>query len=597
MRKQVYIQGLVLILLSCWNISKAQPATDSIYQQLSSLPAAEKVAQINDRFYELYSLDFEFAKKLGTEALEISRSAGWTKWQAASLKNLGIVNYLQGNHEQALQHYQEAQSLFEQLNDPTGLCSVLNEMGVFFSRRGQFDRSKEILQKAGELCHSAGDSIGWSNAMDNLGLAYMRMGEFGPAERQFQQVLALRERLQDSLGLSYVLNNLASIAIEQDKIDTAMAFIQRSTQLREALNDRQGVAININNMGEAWLRAGNPQAAIGYFKESLERSRELAFVDLERHILEMLAQSYEQAGDAGAALDWLRQSHLLKDSLYNQRNAATIAEMQEKYESEKREKELSRKALELRKRDTWLALALLGILSLVAFLLLMRRQHRQKQAQLKRESALKASLAEQETANRLQQERLRISRDLHDHLGAELSVIRSGIATQLYHKDQPVDTTALQRISDNTRKAMDELRETIWAIRGDGDNVQRLAEKLQDFAGRFEQLNIQVQHDEAIADLTLSPGQSLNLYRIFQEAIHNAAKHAPDAPATLHFQYNGHGLQITFSDHGAGFDVQQNSRGYGLANMQQRATEIDADFELESGEQGTTVRVKMRSET
>lgn len=584
-----------VLVLFCFPYLCAQTGAnlDSVYNSITQLADDARVERINRDFYQLYSLDFSLADRLATEALAICRREGWEKDAAITLKNLGVVKFLQGNYEAALAAYQESLEIFSRLRDESGQCSVCNELGVFFSKRQEYDRSIAFLNRATEHCKTVKDSVGWSNAMDNRGVVFMRMGKLGEAEELFREVIELRNEIGDTLGLSYVYNNLSAVAAELKNVEQAARYLQLSTDLREKLNDRQGVAININNMGELLLTAGKASQAIPFFRQSLEKSQALKFTDLERHTMEMLARAYEETEDYAEALNWKNRSYRLKDSLFNLERSAQIAEMQEKYEAEKKEKELRQQQLVLRKRNMALVVSSIAVLSLATILILVIRQYRARQRQLRKEARLRESLLVRENENHIQQERLRISRDLHDHLGAELSLIRSGIARQLYHPEQLVDRAALESVSQNTQKAMEELRETIWAIRGDSGTIQDLAEKMLDFSGRFEDITVDLDLEGPLAEIPLSPGQSLTLYRIFQEAIHNAAKYAPGAHLKLQFARESHQLRITFSDNGPGFDTTKPATGYGLGNMKHRAGEIGADFDLKSGPEGTTIFLEM----
>jgi signal transduction histidine kinase/Flp pilus assembly protein TadD len=574
-------------------LARSAAETDSLYSSIVQLEDAARVDRTNRDFYQLYSTDFKLAERLATEALAICREHQWELKAAETLKNLGIVKYLQGNYEEALAAYQEALEIFSRLEDPGGQCRVCNELGVFFSRREEYDRSISFLEQAARFCLATPDSIGWSNALDNRGMVHLKRGELETAEQLFREVVKLRKSLGDTLGLTYVYNNLAAVATEKENVEEGIRYLQLSTALREQLNDRQGVAVNINNIGEIHLAAGKPDQAIPYFRQSLRQSSALKFKDLERHTMEMLAQAYEQTGDYAQALHWKNRSYQLKDSLFNLERSAQIAEMQEKYETEKKEKELSQQKLVLRKRNMALLLTSLGVFSLGIILFLVVRQYRLRQQQLRREASLRENLLLQEGENRLQQERLRISRDLHDHLGAELSLIRSGIARQLFNPQKPVDRSGLETVNRNAKKAMEELRETIWAIRGEGGSVRDLAEKLIDFSGRFENTRLDLILADPVSELSISPGQSLALYRIFQEAIHNSVKYAPEALLQLKFDRNAEMLRITFSDDGPGFNSGIPSEGYGLGNMRERAEEISASFELDSGPEGTTIVLEM----
>lgn len=573
----------------------AQPAVqaDSLLLALEKLPERERVVQANAQFYKLFSADFAKATALGEKVLAICRKARWKDQEALTLKNLGVVNYLQGNYEQALEYSQTALSVYEQLGDAAGQGAVYNELANFSKKRKEFDRVFEYLDRAYKLCKAAGDSLCLSTSMDNRGLALLEQGQFAAADSLFRQVLLLREALRDSVGLTYVYNNLAEVAIGQGNVEASLNYLGNSTEIRRRLGDRQGVAININNMGEVLLMTGSPENAIPFFEQSLKESRALNFNDLARHTMEMLAKAHKSTGNHELAFDWLSQSYALKDSLFDVKRSAQIAEMQEKYDSEKREKELVREQARVRQRTILLVFSggSLGLLSVI-FALAMR-QSRQRREQLLLESELREKLLLQESENELQQERLRISRDLHDHLGAELTLIRSALSRRAFLSEKPEEKTELNAIGDNARRAMEELRETVWAIGGEANTVENIALHLRDFASRFETAEIEVQwHPEAGA-LKLNSTQTLHLYRIAREAVNNALKYAPGSKVLVEFYAAAGVLMLEISDNGPGFGPPPHRQGYGLRNMRQRAEEIGGKCAIKSTEKGVSVSIAL----
>lgn len=573
----------------------AQPAVqaDSLFLALEKLPVRDRVEQANAQFYKLFSADFSKAAALGEQVLAICRKAGWKDQEALTLKNLGVVNYLQGNYKQALEYCQTALTIYEQLGDAAGQGAVYNELANFAKKRKEYDRVFEYLDRSYQLCEAAGDSLCLSTSMDNRGLALLEQGQFAAADTLFRQVLLLREALHDSVGLTYVFNNLAEAAIGLGNREASLNYLGSSTEIRRRLGDRQGVAININNMGEVLLMTGAPENAIPFFEQSLKESRALHFNDLARHTMEMLAKAHKSTGNHALAFDWLSQSYALKDSLFDAKRSAQIAEMQEKYESEKREKELVREQARVRQRTTLLAFSGTGLGLLSVIFLLAMRQSKARQKQLLREAELREKLLLQEAENELQRERLRISRDLHDHLGAELTLIRSALSRRAFLSEKPEEKMELNAIGDNARRAMEELRETVWAIGGEAHAVENIALHLRDFASRFEIAKIEVQWSAEAGKLKLNSTQTLHLYRIAREGVNNAVKYAPGSEIRVDFSATPEGLLLKISDDGPGFGPQPHRPGYGLRNMKQRAEEIGGACNIKSTAQGVTVAIAL----
>ena len=223
------------------------------------------------------------------------------------------------------------------------------------------------------------------------------------------------------------------------------------------------------------------------------------------------------------------------------------------------------------------------------------RQQKLKQARLKSEALLKQERAKAELRERMEAERLRISRDLHDHIGTQLTIIGTNIDKLAFKEKEAEKRNYLENISDHSRDTMHQLRETIWAMNVDGISIKMLVGKLQEFFRRANQGGKSMSIDNSCReDLTLSPNQTIALFRICQEAANNAIKYADFNTFNIHFWCVSNGLHLKISDDGKGTDLKDAGKGYGLSNMEQRAKEIGADFKLASSlGNGFTIEMKI----
>ncbi|MCK6639744.1 MAG: ATP-binding protein [Bacteroidia bacterium] len=202
---------------------------------------------------------------------------------------------------------------------------------------------------------------------------------------------------------------------------------------------------------------------------------------------------------------------------------------------------------------------------------------------------------------RLEKERIRISRDLHDHVGAQLSYVIAGLDHMTHHpeewKDEKMFRNRLEKLTVFGRDAMLTLRETIWAI----SSAKLTAE---DFADRFKQYvlrvmdmdpDISVEFDEKLViDAVLTPERSLCIFRICQEAFHNSLKHSGATGISITFESDQGHFCVTIEDNGKGFenDGATKEGHYGLVNMKTRAEEIGGKV-LISSESGKGTRVSL----
>jgi signal transduction histidine kinase len=200
----------------------------------------------------------------------------------------------------------------------------------------------------------------------------------------------------------------------------------------------------------------------------------------------------------------------------------------------------------------------------------------------------------------LQEDRLRISRDLHDNVGAHLSQIV--VALGSLERENGLNNTKLGALKRLSQTTIAQLRETIWTLHDDQINAADFSDKLIRYAARQAALNTQLKLTIIRPDIDdleaaiLAPLQALNLYRIAQEAINNAFKYANSTQITLQFDYQKTIFSLIIGDNGTGFDLEDllKQESYGLQNMRFRANEIKADFEINTTKtQGTSVKISI----
>ncbi len=194
---------------------------------------------------------------------------------------------------------------------------------------------------------------------------------------------------------------------------------------------------------------------------------------------------------------------------------------------------------------------------------------------------------------RLQLERERIARELHDNVGSQLTYLINKI-----DDDYPLLAVKeeAEKLSGFARGTMQELRETIWAL--DKKEVQ-----WDDLENKIRSLIRLYKNEKHHAELEwkinnqllppLNPLEALNIYRIIQEALNNAEKYSNAGQVKVSADQDNGQLCVEIKDNGKGFNKQQPENGYGIKNMKKRAEEMNGELLIESNPgKGTTVRLR-----
>jgi len=213
-------------------------------------------------------------------------------------------------------------------------------------------------------------------------------------------------------------------------------------------------------------------------------------------------------------------------------------------------------------------------------------------------------LRKMEILQQLNTERERISRELHDNIGSQLSYISSNIDWLVetpgsFSKEE--ETKRLAIVNDTAKSLITDLRETIWAMKKESIIIDELADKMKSFLQSQCLLHPQMEmivNENINYRYQFSPTEALNIFRICQEAIVNVMKHAHAEKIFLSIQSGvSEDFSFAITDNGRGFIRQGHYNGhFGLENMTHRASESGAELIINSEPgKGTAVVVVKHS--
>ncbi len=219
--------------------------------------------------------------------------------------------------------------------------------------------------------------------------------------------------------------------------------------------------------------------------------------------------------------------------------------------------------------------------------------------QIRSNMKLQALNRELETQQKIQKERERISRELHDNVGSQISNLITGIEISNLHvkkNQQDEALSLLENLDNDARGAMTDLRETIWLLDKDKVEFGIFLEHLNGYLKRQKRYlkNLEVEVKSTVdPQFVLNPARSLNLTRIIQEALNNTNKYAEASLFVIECGQKNNEISILLSDNGKGMDTNTEiGAGNGLINMRERAKLMEAEILIESKSgKGTTITV------
>ncbi len=242
------------------------------------------------------------------------------------------------------------------------------------------------------------------------------------------------------------------------------------------------------------------------------------------------------------------------------------------------------------------------LLELVFFLLgLVYKNKIELIEKVKMDEAIKQEADRQEYEKQIavlsaqQDERSRISADMHDELGSGVTAIRllSEIARQKT-KQQPVEE--ISRISYNANELMTKMNAIIWSMNPGNDTVNSLVAYIRSYASEYLDnfdMDYHINVPTDIPDTDVSGVKRRNIFLVLKESINNVMKHAKATQVEINIGFAGNTMLIEIADNGKGIDPEKlNQFGNGLKNMQRRMEGIGGSFSILNNN-GTTVKLEM----
>src|SRR5690606_304009 len=163
------------------------------------------------------------------------------------------------------------------------------------------------------------------------------------------------------------------------------------------------------------------------------------------------------------------------------------------------------------------------------------RQQKFKQERLLEENRLKDQVASEQLKNKVHEERLRISRDLHDNIGSQLTFLTSSMDNMKYMVKEDKITNKLTDLTTFTRSTISQLRDTIWAMNKGSITIEdlqgRLLNYIEDAKKTVDHVSFDFITSGNSTNVVFSSTHAVHLFRIAQESINNALKHA--MPSTI----------------------------------------------------------------
>jgi signal transduction histidine kinase len=538
--------------------------------------------------------NFFESEKLFKANLEAARKMNYKKGEGQSLSKLALIYYLLGQYDKSTEYHLYAIEIFQKNNFLLELADEYGEFGYQLKRR-DLPKANFYMQTAISIVEQIEDKgLITSKLYDNYAVLKEMEGKLDSALYFSNKSLENKIKLNDTIGLPYSLNKIAGIyALKKDFVQ-AFNFLSISDSFREKENNQFGIAENKMLRANFLKAQGKIDSALFYYYQTYNLAQSLNYNYLIASSLQNISDIYLLKKDFMKSLDYYKKYIVFKDSLENLEKNTRIAQLEISFETAQKDKLISEKLNEIKQRNLWLIIAAISLVLIISISIISYKLQKTRKEKEIKEIEYNNQLIKANLEKKILDEKLRISRELHDNIGSQLTFIISSIDNLIY-KSGIVDKN-ISNIKDFSLSALYDLRNTIWSMKEKEGTLEKLFLKVNDLIQRLnpETLGINISVKNQLTDnYDLSSIQMLNLFRIIQEAVQNSIKHSSAKNIDIIFTQTENCPLIIIKDNGIGFDLAKIEEGNGLENMRIRTEQSNSKLNIISDNNGTTITISI----
>ncbi|NOU17885.1 MAG: tetratricopeptide repeat-containing sensor histidine kinase [Bacteroidales bacterium] len=274
------------------------------------------------------------------EAYEVAKEIGDFNNEGTLLFKIANVYYDINDLNKALEYAIKSANIFIANNIELDKAKAYNFIGYVHMVLKNNDLAEEYYEKAYNLYLKGNDLVGLSVALNNLGVMYSTNKNNQKAIEFYSKSLVYAKQQNDDDAISTAMNNIGMIYVEMGEIEKGLKYYFESQEYSVKLFDKTGYINTFNNIAAAYLQAGNLQKANEYVNKALPFAGKLTDLAYIQECYQILSQIYSMKGMFNKAFEYKSLQLAYNDSLYTRQQTSSILEMQTRFETVAKEKEI-----------------------------------------------------------------------------------------------------------------------------------------------------------------------------------------------------------------------------------------------------------------
>ena len=378
--KKSYSLFFFFFFLVLFSSVRAQSIADSLKNIVSS--AKEDTNKVNALILlsdEYRSSNINQSLEFAKQSLKLSEQLNFDRGQVSSNNAIGIANYFMGNYPQALSHYIKAIKILEKTGNKKKIGAISNNIAAVYLELKQYKEAESYFNKCLKIDEELRDSTGIAEGYNNIATIYQDLGKNDIALIYNTKALKIRETINDVVGLPSSLTNLGVVFMNMKDYKNSNEYFTKALRLYKENSDSMGMAIAFANLGDLCESQKLYIQSLAFYDSSITISNKNNYLDYLSYNYEHISIVYTRIKNFESALKYHTLFMNVKDSIFNKENSQQLTEMQTKYETEKKEKQIIESSAESEKQATFKNAFIIGFALMVLLVFFIFRGYRSKQ--------------------------------------------------------------------------------------------------------------------------------------------------------------------------------------------------------------------------
>ncbi|GEM_PF-5703884 len=382
--------------------------------------------------------NLENALEKFNSSLEISKEHNLKEIEGKSLNFLGLVNHLMGRYSLAIEYFINSVKIFENNNDKLNAAITLNNLAKIYNEIGNFEKSIKYSDAALKYAEELHDQYSLGRALNNLGESYTGLSNYSKALEFLSKAKKLKTEIKDSVGLAYVLEDIADCYINLDNLKEAEKVLKNVLKIREKTDSPFSRINSLFKLAEVKLKTGKLTEAKrlidkGMLLNPKEKSNEILLTGYK-----LLSRYYELKHDYKNAFKYNNIRDSLLHTIFNEQENKRIAELELKYDLEKKENKLLKGENELKElklnyqSDMITLIVILTVLAVLLIVVLVLRIKANKRSN----ETLRQKNLQIEKVNKTLEEKNKLIMEHKEELAKMVNVLKKEVSERKKYEQE-----------------------------------------------------------------------------------------------------------------------------------------------------------------